>query len=157
MVRVLKPLYVGRRWGACRIVTTYDPMVRVLKQWEEMQQEIIRVGVTTYDPMVRVLKPSMSTDPVFCFNSCYNLRPDGEGTETISQLTKVAYDSDGYNLRPDGEGTETHICLESLITIITSYNLRPDGEGTETYHNRQDAKRFRGCYNLRPDGEGTET
>ncbi len=62
-------------------VTTYDPMVRVLKH----VSDVVGVGywevVTTYDPMVRVLKRGYLARHVLVLIG-YNLRPDGEGTET---------------------------------------------------------------------------
>ncbi len=39
--------------------------------------------VTTYDPMVRVLKRCCGGYYIVYVARCYNLRPDGEGTETI--------------------------------------------------------------------------
>ncbi len=46
-------------------------------------------GVTTYDPMVRVLKPVKALLKQHPDTTGYNLRPDGEGTETsrIAQAT----------------------------------------------------------------------
>ncbi len=64
-------------------VTTYDPMVRVLKLDRTKAPALHeRDVVTTYDPMVRVLKPRESTLQSDANALGYNLRPDGEGTET---------------------------------------------------------------------------
>ncbi len=38
------------------MVTTYDPMVRVLKPYAAACDAAYAAAVTTYDPMVRVLK-----------------------------------------------------------------------------------------------------
>ncbi len=55
MVRVLKPPQTlsEKLWP---YVTTYDPMVRVLKPVVAAYLAVPKAAVTTYDPMVRVLK-----------------------------------------------------------------------------------------------------
>ncbi len=70
----------------------------------------------------------------------------------------AAGDRHGYNLRPDGEGTETGLRRTATPCLVPGYNLRPDGEGTETYLGSYDLSVMEpASYNLRPDGEGTET
>ncbi len=131
--------------------------------------------------MVRVLKLCWPATVLGC-HSCYNLRPDGEGTETNPDSIESPSTGTRYNLRPDGEGTETwwprcrigHVgpsvtTYDPMVRVLKhivaacdplvfggGYNLRPDGEGTETFEGvRLGSKHLR--YNLRPDGEGTET
>ncbi len=100
----MSPLWLSRRSSN---VTTYDPMVRVLKLPTLTRVSGAEQRVTTYDPMVRVLKLlTCSVDPNL--DSRYNLRPDGEGTETWARArSKRDRALRCYNLRPDGEGTET--------------------------------------------------
>ncbi len=82
-------------------------MVRVLKLDYPLPCTALMLYVTTYDPMVRVLKRPVLPNAVVWSTARYNLRPDGEGTETYVRHTSLTIIPSGYNLRPDGEGTET--------------------------------------------------
>ncbi len=74
--------------------------------------------------MVRVLKRNTPNAYATRATASYNLRPDGEGTETPCCQLPNPHRLWGYNLRPDGEGTETDKLLPVPLssTVVTTYD-----------------------------------
>ncbi len=62
----------------------------------------------------------------------------------------------GYNLRPDGEGTETGVERQRCVKhkMVTTYDPMVRVLKQQLHDARQAGN---AGYNLRPDGEGTET